>query len=246
MFKPKIAIHVGIMASMCLSPQAWADPNDIVLTNYTENGLRQVDFRLGSYHQNGQPSQDALILGLGYGISDSWFSEFYLGYSKSGGDAVNFDSAAIANTFLITGENSPLELGLYTEVEYERDRSQGDLLMFGPLMEFEAGLTKVNLNFLFSRNYLADFSNPMQLGYQWQVRRHIPGPVDLGLQGFGQFGQWDKFAPLNQQSHRLGPAVFGKFDVGEKNVLSYNAAVLFDAFTGVHATTFKFQAVLSF
>ena len=112
MVKFKRIIHVGFLAWTSLSLPVWADPNDIVLTNYTENGLRQIDFRLGSYLQNGQPSQDACIFGLGYGFSDSWFSEFYLGYTKSGGEAVNFDSAALANTFLITGGNSPVELGL--------------------------------------------------------------------------------------------------------------------------------------
>jgi len=236
----------GLFAAALLSGTVRADPDDSIFTTYSENGQRQFDFKIGSFSQQGQPSQDATTLGLGYGLTDYWFSELYVGYVKTGSESIEFDSAALQNTFTLTGSDAPVDLGLYTEIEYEHDRSTGEQLMFGPLLQTEFGLTRVNLNLLFQRNYYADFSNPMQLGYQWQIRQHIHAPVDIGIQGFGEFGQWNHWAPRDQQSHRIGPALFGKIELADDKLISYNAAILRDIFDGTHATTFRFQAVLGF
>lgn len=223
-----------------------ADPDDSILTTYTENGLRQFDIKAGTFLQNGQPSQDAAIAGLGFGITDSWFSELYLGYVKSGSDSISFDSAALQNTFVLTGEEAPVEVGLYTEIEYEQDRTAGETFSFGPLLETEFGLTKINLNLIFQRNYRAQQANPMSMGYQWQIRQRMNAQFDLGVQGFGQLGAWNQWAPKDQQEHRIGPALFGKIALDDNHLINYNAAILFDVFDGVRATTLRCQAVLGF
>ncbi len=242
----KIFFACASLAIIVISNPAQADPDDSIFTTYSENGQRQLDFKIGSFNQQGQPSQGAGTLGLGYGLTDYWFSELYVSYAKTGSASIEFDSAALQNTFNLTGSDMPFDLGLYTEIEYEHDRSAGEQLAFGPLLQTEFGLTRVNVNLLFQRNYYAEFSNAMQMGYQWQIKQHINAPVDVGIQGFGEFGQWNHWAPQDQQSHRIGPALFGKVDLGDNKVINYNAAILFDVFDDTHATTFRFQAVLGF
>lgn len=242
----KIFTSASLLLISVFANCALADPDDTVLTTYSENGLHQIDFRLGAIRQPGQATQSASTFGYGYGITDYWFSELYLGYARSGSDGTAFDSAALQNTFRLTDGQYPVDIGLYTEVEYEADRSAGYKIMFAPLLQSDIGLTRLNLNLLFQRNYLADFPNPMQIGYQWQIKHHWNFPVDFGLQGFGEFGQWDHWAPRNEQSHRLGPAIFGKINMGAHRVINYNAAVLFDAFDQQHATTFRTQVVYGF
>jgi hypothetical protein len=231
---------------LAMSNYVLADPDSSLLTTYSENGERQIDYRLGAIRQSDQATQSASTLGYGYGITDYWFSELYIGFVRSGSDNTDFDSAAWQNTFRLTNGQYPIEVGLYTEVEYEADRSTGYKFGFGPLLQADIGLTKLNFNLLFQRNYLADSSNPMQLGYQWQVKHHWNFPIDFGVQGFGEFGQWNHWAPSNEQSHRLGPAIFGKVKLGNHQVINYNAAVLFDAFDQQHATTFRTQIIYGF
>jgi hypothetical protein len=231
---------------LLLSQSTFADPDDSVFTTYSENGSRQLDFKLGSTSQANQPHQSAAIIGLGYALTDRWFSELYLGYVRAGSDPIAFDSAALQNTFVLTDGTTPLDIGLFTEVEYEQDRSAGYQLMFGPLLQTEFGLTKVNFNFLFKRDYLADFSNPLQLGYQWQIKHRWNLPLEFGMQGFGELGQWDHWAPQSGQSHRLGPAIFGKLALGDQQMIHYNAAILFDVFDGQRATTFRAQIIYGF
>ncbi len=180
------------------------------------------------------------------GVTDYWFSELYVAYAKAGSDVTHLDSVSWQNTFLLIGSDTPVDVGLYTEVEYENDRSAGEKIALGPLVQADFGLTKVNLNLIFQRNYCADFSNPMVMNYQWQVKRYWNQPVDFGVQGFGELGQWNHWEPMDQQSHRIGPAVFGKLDVGEKQAINYNAAQLFNVLNETHATTLRLQAVYGF
>jgi hypothetical protein len=236
----------AVLAMLVLFPCARADPDDSILTTYAENGERQIDFRIGAIGQSGQATQSASTLGYGYGLTDYWFSDFYVSYVRNGDSNTDFDGAALENTFRLTNGQYPLDVGLYTEVEYQADRAAGYQIAFGPLLQADIGLTKINFNLLFRRNYLADFPNPMQLGYQWQIAHHWNFPLDFGLQGFGEVGQWNHWAPSNEQSHRLGPAIFGKLALGQHRLIKYNAALLFDAFDQQHATTFRTQVIYGF
>jgi hypothetical protein len=237
---------IALSALMALSMSALADPDDTVFTTYSDDGERQIDFHIGAMRQSGQPTQSASTIGFGYGLTDYWFSELYVGWARSGSDNTEFDSAALQNTFRLTSGQYPVDIGLYTEVEYEADRTQGYQVIFGPLFQGDIGLTRWNFNLLFQRDYLADFSNTMQLGYQWQVKHHWNLPVDFGLQGFGEVGTWNHWAPRDQQSHRFGPAVFGSINLGQERILKYNAGLLFDVFDGQTATTLRAQIIYAY
>jgi hypothetical protein len=238
--------RAGMLLMLIISNCVLADPDESILTTYSENGERQIELRFGAINQSEQATQGAATLGFGYGITDHWFSELYVGYVRSGSNNTDFDGAAWQNTFRLTNGQYPVEVGLYTEVEYQADRAAGYQIAFGPLLQAEIGLTRLNFNLLFQRNYLTDFANPMQLGYQWQIKHHWNFPLDFGVQGFGEFGQWNHWAPSNEQSHRLGPAIFGKFSLGERQNINFNAALLFDAFDQQHATTFRTQIIYGF
>ena len=47
------------------------------------------------------------------------------------------------------------------------------------------------------------------------------------MQGFGNMGPWNDWAPSREQSHIAGPALFGRVKVGDHQTIKYNAGVLF-------------------
>ena len=238
------AICCAILAAA--STCAYADPDDSLLTTYTQYGARQVDIEYGTQKASGRFPASAATLGLGLGVEENWYSELYLGYTHDSGSATTFDSAALQNVFVLSNGSYPVDIGLYTEIEVEHDRSQGYEATIGPLFETEFGLTTANLNFLFHRNYRADAYNPMQLDYQWQIKRRIGSSLELGVQGFGELGQWDHWAPQDQQQHRLGPVILGKLALDDQRVIHYNVGLLFDAFDRQSAVTLRAQAIIGF
>jgi len=225
---------------------ALADPYESLLTTYTHNGAHQIDVAMGSQKPSGQGSSSAGAIGIGYLATDRWFTELYGSYAHAAGEATQFDSAAWINTLVLTGGQSPVDVGIYSEIEYEQDRAAGYKIQIGPLLQAEFGLTTVNLNFLLHRNYLADFSNTMQFDYQWQVKRRWNAALEYGIQGFGELGAWNHWAPHDQQAHRIGPVLLGSVALPGESIIHYNAGVLFDAFDGQHAVTLRLQATYGF
>ncbi len=46
-------------------------------------------------------------------------------------------------------------------------------------------------------------------------------------------GRWNHLDPTDEQIHRLGPAIFGKFKLGGRQAIVYNAALLFGVTEGL-------------
>ena len=81
------------------------------------------------------------------------------------------------------------------EVERPQDHDEGYEVRFGPLFQTEFGKVQLNGNLLFGRQYRAAVSAPMQFGYQWQVKYLWTERLEFGIQGFGDVGPWNDWAP---------------------------------------------------
>jgi len=241
----KIFMAASALVVLMFTNCALAEPDESIATTYADDGLRQIDLKFGSIKQSSQDRSSAATFGFGYGLTEYWFSEIYVSYERVGSEGTHVDAYSWQNSFLLTHGQYPMDVGLYTEIEYPQDRSEGYQITFGPLLQTEFGLTKLNANLFFQRNYRADFSNRMQLSYQWQLKRRWTSGLEFGFQGFGEMGPWDQWAPRHEQSHRLGPAIFGKILLDGKQ-LNYNAAILIDASDATHSSTFRSQVVFGF
>jgi hypothetical protein len=81
---------------------------------------------------------------------------------------------------------------------------------------------------------------PVQAKYRWTPA------MEFGVQGFGELGKWDDWASSDQQSHRLGPALFGKLPLTAHQAIAYNVAWLFGASKAAPDNTFRMQVEYEF
>jgi len=66
------------------------------------------------------------------------------------------------------------------------------------------------------------------------------------VQALGSTGQWDRWSNWNEQTHQMGPALFGKIKMGDHHAVKWNAALL-HGFTDVSPkTTLRMQAEFEF
>ena len=119
-------------------------------------------------------------------------------------------------------------------------------MKFGPLLQTEFGKTQLNANLLFMRNYRADFSNRMQANYQLQAKYRLKQEFQVGLQAFGELGEFDSWNAHRDQSHRAGPAIFGKLPLGNRTAIKYNAAYLIGSTESIHGKTLRMQVEYEF
>ena len=217
-----------LVAGALLSPICtMAGPSDYVYTPAVTYGEKEIDFKMGSASKKDQPVEAAASIGFGYGVTQRWFTEVYLKYKRELNEDTKFDAYEWENKFQLTEIGQyPVDVGFLLEIERPKDHDEGWEVKWGPLFQTEIGRVQLNANVLFKRNYDAVEANNLQLLYQWQVKYRWLPQFEYGLQGFGEMGDYDKWAPQDAQIHKLGPAIFGKLPLGARQAIKYNAAWL--------------------
>ena len=239
------AATAAAMGLLCLQ-SAQGGPEDYVFTPTVERGEIELDFKFGT--QDSHPRKTVGTLGLGYGVNDWWFTEAYVKYAKEGGDGFDYDAVEWENKFQLTETGKyPVEVGFISEIEVPKDRDdEGIELKVGPLFQTDVRKLQLNGNILFERKFDAETSSSTEMGYQWQVKYRLQPAFEYGLQGFGEMGKWNDWESREEQSHKAGPAIFGKTRLTHQTAICYNAAWLFGLSDGAPDNTIRAQVEFEF
>lgn len=222
----------------------FASPADYVYTPAVAQGEREIDFKYGTASPLAGSGAQAFSLGFGYGATQSWFTEVYLKQERNG--TQNATLAEWENKFQLTEAGEyPVDIGLVTELEAPLVSHVPWEFRLGPLFQKEFGKLQLNANLLFVRAFgkMDETGVPFStnLAYQWQAKYRWQPVFEFGLQGMGEVGKWNNWYPQAEQSHRVGPAVFGKLPLGNGQAIKYNAAWLFGASAAAPNHTVRMQ-----
>lgn len=240
----------GILSvGMLCAQTVFAGPADYVYTPTVEYGERELDIKFGSAASDGGTRPQVTSIGFGYGATEYWFTEVYLKQKLNSSE--NITLAEWENKFLLTETGKyPLDIGLITEMEAPISGSAPWEIKFGPLFQTEFGKFQLNGNILFERAFdkadehgVAFVTN---IGYQWQAKYRWQPVFEFGMQGMGEMGKWNDWDKQSDQNHRVGPAVFGKFALGNRQAVKYNAAWLLGASNAAPDQTFRMQVEYEF
>lgn len=237
-----------LVATALLAPNlVQAGPAGYVYTPTVEYGEKEIDFKAGSARKGDDPREAAYSIGFGYGATEWWFTELYVKYKRQNYEASKYDAIEWENKFQLTETGKyPVDVGLLLEIERPKDRSEGWEVKWGPLFQTEFGKLQLNGNLLLQRNYRADFANDTQFQYQWQAKYRWLPQFEFGLQGFGELGKWNDWAPKDDRIHSVGPAVFGKYSLGNHQAIKYNAAWLVGSSKAAQDRTLRMQVEYEF
>lgn len=247
----RTALRAGATAALALLTclPALAGPADYVFTPTVEEGEREIDFKAGAARlRDDAGSESASSLGLGWGATNWWFTEFYAKWHREPGEAHGFDAWEWENKFQLTETGRwPVDLGLILEIERPKERSEGYEFRWGPLLQAEFGPSvQANFNLLLEKHVRTTEPSATELGYQWQLKYRWRPALEWGAQGFGEVGPWRDWAPSSEQAHIAGPALFGRVRVGERQFVRYNAALLFGLNDAAPRHTVRLQAEYEF
>lgn len=248
----KRIITLALCAGSVLSGTALAGPADYVYTPTVEQGEKEIDFKFGSAKLPSGDTSQVASLGLGYGASEHWFTEVYL-KTEHEGATPRLNILEWENKFQLTEPGKyPLDIGLITEFEFPVNR-QGATNEFkiGPLFQTEFDKLQLNGNLLFERKFGGaadsdDAPHTTVFQYQWQAKYRWKEEFEFGLQGMGELGEWNHWAPHDEQEHKLGPAIFGKISLGNQQAMRYNAAWLIGTTNATPDNTFRMQLEYEF
>lgn len=227
---------------------AVAGPADYIYLPTVEEGEKEIDFKYGTAKDQSGTRKHVTSLGFGYGATDYWFTEIYLKHERESGDGLTL--VEWENKFQLTETGKyAVDVGLITEIEAPiHHGGEPWEVKIGPLFQTEFGKVQLNGNVLFERKIGGDDSGNhiTEMGYQWQAKYRLQPTFEFGAQGFGEMGEWNDWDKSKEQNHRFGPAVFGKFALGNKQAIKYNAAWLFGVSDAAPNNTFRLQAEYEF
>ena len=239
----------ALLCGIVYKQDAFAGAADYVYTPTVEYGEREIDFKAGATSPVGGNRSQAASIGLGYGAKEYWFTELYLKQERDGSDIANI--AEWENKFQLTDTGEyPFDVGLITELEAPLSADAPWEFKLGPLFQTEFGKLQLNGNLLFERAFgKTDESGvpySTEFGYQWQIKYRWQPVFEYGLQGFGDMGEWNDWNMPADQSHRIGPAIFGKLALGHRQAIRYNAAWLIGTDNAAPDNTFRMQVEYEF
>jgi hypothetical protein len=220
---------------------ALADPGYYVVTAYDNEGVRSVDLRYWTVKRPGAPEVVWPEVGLAYGVTTRWTTEILASWIGSSQFATRLSTVNWLNDVLLTQGEYPFDLALHTNLISNQGGYPGRALEIGPVLQTDIDRTQLNANLFFEREFGTDESEPTQLKYQWQARYRWKPGLHFGVQGFGELGEWNHWAPRDQQSHRAGPVVFGTLPLGDRQVLNAQAAYLVGSTYGRHGHMFSMR-----
>lgn len=249
MQKYKLFASVGALLSALNMGNAIAGSADYVYMPTVEAGEKEVDFKFGTAKQQDGTRQNVTSLGFGYGVNEFWFTEVYLKRETEAGNGLTL--AEWENKFQLTETGKyPFEIGLIAEFEAPTSNHREPYeFKVGPLFQTEFGRMQLNANLLFERKFGPNDANDnrfTEMGYQWQAKYRLQPSFEFGVQAMGEVGKWNDWDSTAEQNHRLGPAVFGKVLVGNKQAVKYNAAWLIGVSNSAPNNTFRMQVEYEF
>lgn len=230
---------------------ALAGPADYVYSPHVEYGEREIELKFGTARfKDDNVRETAAAMSFGYGVTTWWATELGFQYEKNPGERTKYDAFEWENRFQLTEPNQyAVDLGLITEIEVPRERAEeGYEFKIGPLVQGDAGAVRWNANLLFERVFRGRSESPRvtEMGYQLQAKVPVSHGVELGVQAFGEMGKWNHWEHGSDQSHRVGPAVFGKVKLGGRQAIKYNAAWLVGTTHASPDNVFRLHAELEF
>jgi hypothetical protein len=158
------------------------------------------------------------------------------------------DHGAIELQFeLLTAEASGgIALGWTTNVQISTDDASTNSLIFGPIVKFSSKAASLTLNPYFEDTFGRNDSPGLAALYGWQGRLEVRQGLAIGIEGYGKIDDIADPPPVNEQDHRVGPAVYLWTEVAPQRTASLDAALLFGLTEAAPATSFKFNFGMTF
>ena len=223
-------LNVGcLLAGLIATSPALASDKLMVEYPTVNSGETEIGMRVLALSDNNPDVNHAQTrkLGAGYGISDSWFSELYAEYEKpADSNTMQVQYYEWENMLRLTGPGRhTADWAIILEYSYATDQAEQDAVKLMPIMQTRFRHTMLTMNFGFERNPSENATKHWQFSYGWQYLWLGNPAYRFAIEGYGQTGDVNHWAPAQEQTHQIGPALVGKVRTSEDSGFEYRLGV---------------------
>ena len=234
----KLSMAVAMVGAVAMVLPTTAEAAKKVYAPYVEKGELELEYR-GGYDIDEDSDKDGSWkqkVGIGYGVTNNWFTEVYGEFKKSGVSGSDADLTAIEweNRFLLTEPGQYwADFGLLTEIKYNTTGGADKAELKGLIAKDTGDFTHL-ANVILEREFGEDSSDETEAGLAWSSRYRYKPSFEPGFEIHSGFGSLSDGSSFNEEKHLLGPVAYGK--IGS---FKYDAGVLFGASDAAPDATVK-------
>lgn len=215
---------LGPLGLSLLAGAASADSYDYVLQPYPEAG---PTLRLGAgalRRRDGAPSAGGQSLAFGMSLLPRWYSELWVSWERDRGRPRAYNGWYWSNQLWL-GSTARSDWALYFSYWKPDFARSGWEWTVGPMLQLAQPGYDLNFNLLLRKWLREDRPRPAELAYQAQIKTLWRPGWEWGLQALGELGPAGKPDRWQEQTHELGPALFGHQSLG-RGSLRYDLGLL--------------------
>lgn len=214
-----------------------------------EAGEFELEMR-GNTTFDGDPSKDdqqEYKFEAGYGIADKWFTSIGTTLAKDANDNLQSQEVFWENIIQLTEQGEHwVDAGLYLEYAVARGAGTPDELEGKLLLEKVVGNFVHTANLVFVRNIGSGASNVTNFEYAWRSKYFISDALELGVELYGEMGEFGHVLPSSAQDRRIGPVISGKLGHSGHGKWQYELGYLFGVSDAAPNGTLKFNLEYEF
>ena len=201
---------------------------------------------IGKYQEDSNPKRDdqkEYDLGIAYGVTDRWRTKLQTEYEDKGSGNFHYKDFNWENIVSLTGNNSPVPTAFYLDLLAANRSDSSHSALTGFIFLKELGPTVNTANLFLRREFGDTASDKTSFVYRFQSRYHLYSYFDPGFELWGDTNKQDDF---KNQSLKIGPGAFGKFEIAGAKNFGYELVYLFGATPASHDGTLKWRLTYDF
>lgn len=218
-----VGLAIALTSTTIMSTEA-AYAGTKVYTPYVHKGEFELEYRGATAIDDNSDINGSSEhkFAVGYGVTDTWFTELYAEIEHAGDAEGETALTAIEweNKFQLSDQGEHwLDIGLLTEYVLALEDNAADKVEAKLLFAKQTGQWLHLLNLGLEKEIGANASEPTEGNLAWSTRYLYKQAFEPGFELFSDFGPISENKPYKEQKHFIGPAIYGKigpvkYDVG--------------------------------
>lgn len=201
---------------------------------------------IGKYQEDSNPKRDdqkEYDLGASYGVTDRWRIRPQVEFEDKQNGNLHYKDFNVDNVISLTGNDSFMPTALYLNTLIADRTDSSHSITAGLITMKQLGPTRTTANLFLRREFGDTASNKTSVVYRLQSIYSVYKYANPGFELWGDSNKQDEF---KNQSLKIGPGAFGKFEIAGAKNFGYELVYLFGATQASHDGTLKWRLTYDF
>jgi hypothetical protein len=196
----------------------------------------ELEFGTSNTLQSGLPrdggaNRSAHDKSLDYGVTDRWRLSGIAKFERPDGERMRFAALGVENLFVLKPiddtRTHDVGLGWFVGTQFSTNEETQNNVQFGPVVSFKLDKISVNANPFLEKTFGRNKIDGIAFAYGWNAKYELTKIVSVGIEGFGTVEDIGRGTPMNEQQHRIGPAVFTEIEIAKDYSITPDLGILF-------------------